>query len=246
MSNMSPQKATMTFNAWWKVVFLLVLLLLAITLVAMFDKEKKVPFDQVTIVLPAPDIRGTMSLEEAIDKRRSARNFADGALSLKELAQLLWAAQGITSDDGKRAAPSAGALYPLEMHVVAGEIEDLPPGVYRYVPVDHSLVKSADGDKRNALWKSALLQSSVRDGAAALVISAVYARTKAKYGKRGDRYVLMEAGHAAQNIYLQAVALNIGTVAVGAFQDTAVKKVLQLPEKESPLYILPIGRVEGT
>ena len=129
------------------------------------------------------------------------------------------------------------------MYVVVGNVAGLPTGVYAYNPERHELVKTADGDKRPELCKAARGQSPVRNAAAVLVISAFYERTTIKYGDRGIRYVHMEAGHAAQNVYLQAVALNIGTVVMGAFDDEGVKKILHMKQREQPLYIIPVGRM---
>lgn len=170
----------------------------------------------------------------------NAESNADG-LSLATLGQLLWAAQGMTAADGGRTAPSAGALYPLELFVAAGRVECLPPGVYRYMPAEHSIRLHLAGNRRRALSEAALAQSAVHDGAAVLVIPALYARTAAKYGMRAERYVHMEAGHAAQNVYLQATSLALGTVVVGAFEDDRVGEVLGLPANVVPLALLPIG-----
>jgi SagB-type dehydrogenase family enzyme len=194
------------------------------------------------IKLPPPVYDGTISIEKALRERRSIRNYRNESARLSELSQLLWAAQGITGPGGRRTAPSAGALYPLEMYVVVGNVADLPTGAYVYIPERHELVKTADGDKRPELCKAALGQSPIRNAAAVLVISAFYERTTIKYGDRGIRYVHMEAGHAAQNVYLQAVALNVGTVVMGAFDDEGVKKVLHMKQREQPLYIIPVGR----
>jgi SagB-type dehydrogenase family enzyme len=171
------------------------------------------------------------------------RAYRDEPLALAEVSQLLWAAQGITDPaSGHRTAPSAGALYPLELYVVAGRIDGLPPGVYRYVPRAHSLTPVKNGDQRKALYESVLRQSAVRDAPAVLVISAVYERTTGKYGERGIRYVHMEAGHAAQNALLQAVALGLGAVVIGAFDDDGVRQAVGMPAAEQPLYVVPVGK----
>ncbi len=193
--------------------------------------------------LPEPKLDGSLSVETAILLRRSVREFARGPLSLSEISQLLWAAQGITSPAGMRAAPSAGALYPLELDLVCGEVEGLEPGVYRYEPGTHGLRRRLPGDKRSALCAAALSQSSLRQAPAVFVISAVYERTMRKYGERGIRYVHTEAGHAAQNVCLQAVALKLGAVHIGAFLDEQVSRVLELKGDEKPLVLLPVGRM---
>ena len=154
----------------------------------------------------------------------------------------MWAAQGLTAEWGGRTAPSAGALYPLELHLVVGNVSDLAPGVYRYRPREHDLVKSRDGDMRSPLAHAALDQAWVREGAIDIVITAVYERTTRKYGERGIRYVHMEAGHAAQNLYLQATAMELGMVTVGAFYEEQVREILGLAKNEDPLYIIPVGR----
>jgi SagB-type dehydrogenase family enzyme len=164
------------------------------------------------------------------------------SLSLEDISQLLWAAQGITSDWGGRTAPSAGALYPLEVYLVVGDVDGLETGVYKYQPQEHALVRVGDGDVRSELASAALGQSCVARGAVDIIIAAVYERTTGKYGDRGVRYVHMEAGHAAQNICLEAVVLDLGTVTVGAFSDEGVKGILDMPESEAPLYIMPVGR----
>jgi SagB-type dehydrogenase family enzyme len=194
-----------------------------------------------SIVLPAPRLVGTVSLEESLSLRRSVRDYSGEPLALEDLAQLLWAAQGKTADWGGRTAPSAGGLYPLELSVAVGEVVGLEPGVYRYAPDGHRLVTVASGDVRTQLSEAALGQSSVRQGAVVLAISAVYRRVTEKYGERGVMYAHMEAGHAAQNVYLQAAALNLGTVTVGAFNDEEVSKILGLAAEEQPLYLMPVG-----
>jgi SagB-type dehydrogenase family enzyme len=145
---------------------------------------------------------------------------------------------------GLKTAPSAGATYPLEIYLVAGEVTDLPDGIYRYIPEDHALVKVGDGDKRSELCRAAHGQDMVREAPASIVYSAIYERTASRYGSRGrDRYVCMDLGHSAQNVYLQAFALGIGTCAVGAFSDEAVKKVMPFAKNEIPLYIMPLGKI---
>lgn len=195
-----------------------------------------------SIKLPQPLYDGNTSVEKVLQERRSTRQYKNLPITLSELSQLLWAAQGISGSGGKRTAPSAGALYPLEVYVVAGAIKDLPAGIYRYTPQGHGLSRIADGDKRMALSKAALGQSPIKNAAAVLVFSAVIERTTAKYGERGIRYAHMEAGHAAQNVYLQAVALSIGTVVIGAFDDDGIRKIMTMMDREQPLYLMPVGK----
>jgi SagB-type dehydrogenase family enzyme len=196
----------------------------------------------VIVSLPRPRIRSEVSLEQALLARRSVRDYAPTPLTLAEVSQLLWAAQGMTAGWGGRTAPSAGALYPLEVYLVAGAVQGLASGVYRYSPKGHQLAEAKKGDVRTALADAALGQECVRDGAISIVIAAVYARTTQKYGARGTTYVHMEVGHAGQNVYLQAEALGLGTVTVGAFYDDRVAKVVGLRDNEVPLYIMPVGR----
>ena len=201
------------------------------------------PHESETIQLPVPGYESNISIERVLLERRSIREYNDEPLKLTEVSQLLWAAQGITDTRGYRTAPSAGALYPLEMYVVAGNVIDLPDGIYRYKPDNHELVRIMEGDNRITLSRAALGQSFVREGAVVIVFSAVYERITAKYGRRGIRYVHIEVGHAAQNVYLQAAALHLGTVAVGAFHDDEVKKNMNMRDDEEPLYIMPVGRI---
>ena len=193
------------------------------------------------IPLPGPVTTGEASLESLLQQRRSVREYRDAALDLPAIGQLLWAAQGITDPRGLRTAPSAGALYPLELYVVAGNIEGLTPGVYHYHPDRHQLQQTLPGDQRDLLARAAHGQSWVRTAAAVIVITAVYERTTGKYADRGIRYVHMEVGHAAQNLFLQAEALDLATVVVGAFEDDAVAALLGLPGDAQPLMLLPVA-----
>lgn len=193
--------------------------------------------------LPEPQFDSNTSVEEALSKRRSIREYSEEPLTLTELSQLLWAAQGITNrEQGFRTAPSAGALYPLELYVAVGNVTDLPAGIYHYQPDGHVLLKVSEGDKRIELSNVALGQSAVRDGAVVIVFAAIYERTTSKYGDRAIRYVHIELGHAAQNVYLQAVSLDLGTVVMGAFDDQKVKEIMHMQAQEQPLYLMPIGR----
>lgn len=197
------------------------------------------------IQLPAPVRSGGIPLGELLERRRSVRAFAARPLTLDEAAQLAWAAQGVTHRDGLRTAPSAGALYPLELYLVAGAVEGLESGIYRYLPAGHSLELTSAGDRRLPLSKAAFGQTWVAEASAIFVFGAVYERTTRKYGKRGRRYVHMEVGHAAQNLFLQAVSLGLSTVVVGAFDDAEVASVLRLPPGVQPLSILPVGRMRA-
>lgn len=198
--------------------------------------------DTDIVRLQEPARKGHVSVEETLQDRRSLREFAQAPLALADLAQLLWAAQGITSPEGGRTAPSAGALYPLEVYVVAGRVTDLPAGIYRYRPSSHTLVRVAEGDRRTRLVRAAHDQDWVGGAPAIIVLAAVYERTTVKYGTRGRDYVLMETGHAAQNVSLEAVGLGLGTTVVGAIDDGAVRKVLEAPPSQEPLCLLPVGK----
>lgn len=195
-----------------------------------------------TIALPEVDKVGKLPLETAISQRRSVREFLEAPLALEEISQLLWAAQGITHDGWLRAAPSAGALYPLELYLVAADVESLADGIYHYHPRHHTLQLVKHGDKLGKLAAAAYGQLWIKNSAAAIVIAADYDRTARKYGTRAQRYVHIEVGHVAQNIYLQATALGLGTTIVGAFMDSAVAKVVGVKGDEAPLAILPLGK----
>jgi len=196
------------------------------------------------IVLPPVDLDGPISVETALNERRSVRDYSKAPLSLKDVSQLLWAAQGITSPRGFRTAPSAGALYPLEVYLVAGNVAELEPGVYRYRSKGHVLEVIEPGDQRGQLSSAALGQSCIKEAGAVIVITAVYERTADKYGARAVRYVRIETGQAAQNIYLQAVSRNLGIVLVGAFDDSRVQRILHLPDDHLPLGLMPVGRIK--
>ena len=193
------------------------------------------PHGQEILALPAPLTDGPMSLEEALAQRHSVRSFAETSLTLDELSQLLWAAQGITRDWGGRTAPSAGALYPLELYLVT------EAAAYHYLPTEHGLVTLTTQDLRDALWDAGLQQDALREAPATLVIAAIFERTATKYGDRASRYVYMEAGHAAQNVLLQAVALGLGAVPIGAFHEEQLAEALGLLPDHIPIYLIPIG-----
>lgn len=186
--------------------------------------------------LPAPSTVGTVSLEEVLAARRSVREYSSAELSPAELGQLLWAAQGITEVAGRgRTAPSAGGTYPLEVYAVTRG------GLFRYVPEEHALEVLGAEDLRPALAAAAGGQEWVAEAALVVVVVGVAERTAARYGERAERYVALEAGHAAQNLLLQAVALGLGAVPVGAFADDAVRQVVGIAEDWAPLYLIPVG-----
>jgi SagB-type dehydrogenase family enzyme len=189
--------------------------------------------------LSKPKEKGSISIEETLNKRRSVRDYKKGSLSLAEISQLLWAASG--KNLYRKTAPSAGATYPLETYLVVGEVEGLKSGLYHYSYSRHSLETIKEQDIRNRLSQATLGQRMIERAPISIIIVADYGRTTNHYGQRGIRYVHMEAGHVGQNISLQAIALGLGTVMIGAFEDKQVKEVLEI--KEEPLYIIPVGRV---
>ncbi len=193
--------------------------------------------------LPEPRQSSDTSVEEALRKRRSVREYTSGSLTLAELGQLLWAAYGVTRPDGKRTAPSAKELYPLRIYAVVGEVDGLEPGLYRYEPASHGLEFRIAAELRAALHEATFSQSAVQEAPAVLVFSGVYALAEAEFGAGGRQYVHMDLGHVGQNVHLQAVALGLGTVVIGAFRPARVQQLLQLPEGETPLYLMPVGRL---
>jgi SagB-type dehydrogenase family enzyme len=185
--------------------------------------------------LPEPHRDGRVSVERALAERRSVRRFRADELTRAELAQLAWAAQGVSSAEGLRTAPSAGATYPLELHVATSE------GLFHYVPRAHALERRASEDVRGALERAAHGQDAISSAPAVFLFAAVVGRTEERYGRRAERYVFMEAGHAAQNLLLQATALGLAGVPMGAFEDDAVHRAARLASEERPLYLVPIG-----
>ena len=203
-----------------------------------------------TIQLPEPRLEGTVSLEMTLQNRRSSRHFKPASIPMEMLGQALWAAQGVTvpgdtdSTDGSRTVPSAGALYPLDVYVAVGNVRGLEAGVFKYCPESHGLQETGRIDKREALGRAVLGRKTMRHAPAVIILVGIFGRTTEKFGRRGFRYVFMEAGHAAQNICLQAVALKLGSVAIGAFYDDKVSRVLGLANGCTPLYLLPLGETE--
>lgn len=189
-----------------------------------------------TIKLPEPKSIGKMSVEEAILRRRSERSFQPAELTAEQISQLLWAAQGITDKSwGFRAAPSAGALYPLYLYILKSD------GVFQYIPDGHKLVQISAEDRRPSLVRASLGQTYIGEAPLVIVIAGNFRITEAKYGQRSYRYVNMEVGHVAENIHLQAVAMGMVSVPIGAFWDDVVAKTLELPETQDPYYIVPVG-----
>ncbi len=193
------------------------------------------------IQLPTPRLKSGVSFEKVLGERRSVREYSSETLTLANVSQLLWSAQGVTHPEGWRTAPSAGATFPLELYLVAGNVNGLAQGLYRFRADQHKLIQLGNKDLRADLAAAALGQEWMKESAIIIVIAAVYDRATQKYGQRGIRYAHMEVGHAAQNVYLQAASLNLGTTLVGAFDDKRVKEVLKLPSDEQPLGLMPIG-----
>ncbi|MCK4852066.1 MAG: SagB/ThcOx family dehydrogenase [Candidatus Omnitrophica bacterium] len=199
------------------------------------------------IKLPEPEFKGDVSVEKAIHDRRSVRDFSGIPLSMQEVSQLLWAAGGVTVDGvtgPTRAHPSAGAVYPLEIYLVAGNVTGLDAGIYRYGWRDNFLVPVRKGDFRPDLANAALRQRMIAYAPASIVVTMSAGRVTGAYGRRGlERYAPMDAGHLGQNVHLQAGSMGLGTVMVGAFRDDEVWKVLGIKSKgEIPVYIMPVGR----
>lgn len=195
------------------------------------------------VKLMPPDKRGGMALTEALVRRRSVRSYQPVGITTGQLGQVLWAAQGLR-DGENRTAPSAGAIYPLELYLTCGAdgVIGQPPGTYRYHPGSHSLFHHSAEDARLHLSEAAYDQECIVLAPVVIIISAYFERITQRYGPRAERYVYLEAGHVGQNIALQVAVLGLGTVAVGAFDDRAAARALQLQAPIKPVYILPIGQ----
>lgn len=205
--------------------------------------QHKVYPDAPRVDLPDPlGFRG-LWLEEAVQARRSRREYLPGPLSLEELSRLLYAAQGITDPRGFRAAPSAGALYPIETYVVVHEVAGLEPGLYHYAVADHALEQVRAADLRPGLVVAGLGQEMLGEAQACLILTAIFQRTRWRYRERAYRYVLLEAGHIGQNVYLAATSMGLGACAVGAFLDDQVNDLLGVDgQEEAAVYLLAVGR----
>lgn len=221
-----------------------------------YSKEELVEFVKLIgindhdIYLPTPLLDGSISVEKALYNRRSHRDFQDKEISLEQLSQILWAAYGITLPrtdydflrGGFRTAPSAGGLYPLDIYIAVGKVRGITAGLYKYVVKGHKIVKILDEDIRVKLCSASYGQKTIEEAPISIVYTAIFSRTTDKYKERGrERYVCMDLGHSAENIYLQAEALGLGTCAIGAFSDEHVAKLLQLLQEEEPLCIMPVG-----
>jgi SagB-type dehydrogenase family enzyme len=202
------------------------------------------------VKLPHPRTIGDQSLEEILLNRRSRRHYQTSSLSLTEISQILWAAYGLKEPEssrkyagkGDRTCPSAGAIFPLEIYLVAGNITGIPSGFYHFIPAEHALEQIHDQDLRKDIYHTAYPREMIRVAPACLIYAAIEGRVMERYGERGrQRYIPMDIGHSAQNVYLQAEALGLGTCAIGAFDDEGLIQVLVLPAEEIPLYMMPLG-----
>lgn len=198
--------------------------------------------EKSTFALPPPRLKGSLSVEQAIHQRRSLRQYASLSPDLKLISQILWAAQGITGTEYPfRASPSAGATYPLDFYLFCGPASGLMPGAYRYIPKGHQLLSVLEGDIRDRLCEAGLNQGCIKAAPISIVITATFSRITQRYGDRGILYAYMEAGHAAQNILLQAEAMGLGGVPIGAFQAADVAQILSLTDEETPIYLVSLG-----
>jgi SagB-type dehydrogenase family enzyme len=231
-----------------------ILILLSVIISFGGCKEKKMPVDkkdglkridgpQLTYILPTPQIKGNISVEEGISNRRSHRHYRNKEITSEQLSQVLWAAYGVTNKDLElRSAPTAGAIYSLEIYALIGNVKDIEPGVYKYIAEGQKIVRTIDKDVKKELQPAVLNRDMISDAPALLFYSAVFSRCNQPYASRyRERYICMDVGHSAENVYLQAEALHLGTCAIGAFNDVEVKRIMQLPAEEEPLYIMPIG-----
>jgi SagB-type dehydrogenase family enzyme len=214
---------------------LTIFIVISTTIITRGEELKTRLFD-----LPPPSLHGDVSLEEALKSRKSTREFAKGDLTLQQFSQILWATQGLIREDFYRTAPSAGALYPLEIYIAVEKVTGLNPGLYHYLPQGHRLKLERSGSLLSVIAKSAYRQETITSCAVAFIISGVVERTAKKYHERAQQYVLLEVGHSAQNLLLQATALNLGCLTIGAFHEDELKKDLAL--EGIPYYIIPIGR----
>ncbi len=217
--------------------------------------EQTAPLTSVTVPLPAPILTGPCSVESALAARKSIRAFKNEPMGLATLSQLLWAAQGVTRVEdapqgwnwgpwpgGKRTAPSAGAMYPVELYAVAGKVDGLRPGIYKYNAQKHELLTICPGDRRSQMSTRGPGQKWIEDAPCLFVVSGIQGRLEPRFGDRSTRYLHFEVGHTVENICLQAVALGLGTTVVGSFVDDTVKKIVGIPEGEQPLAIVPVGK----
>ncbi len=206
-------------------------------------QQNEIIMEKNKVQLPEPLKEGGMSLTKALTLRRSVRSYSREPMNVSEVSQLLWSAQGVTHEKGFRTAPSAGATFPLEMYVMINKVTGLEKGVYHYNPFENTLERVMEEDVSAALARASLSQSMITEGAVVFIFGAVIERTQARYGERAERYVYNEIGHASQNVHLQAAAMNLGTVVIGAYRDDEVEEILQLGEDVRVLYMMPVGKM---
>ena len=195
-----------------------------------------------TVALPKPDVTGKVTLEQAIAQRRSVREYTPGALTLAEVSQLMWVAQGITSPDGKRATPSARAVYPLQVWLVANDVTGLRPGIYRYEPKEHALALVTAGEQRDSMAAAARGQAAIQHAAAVVAVIGDSTLAATKFRGNAERWLGMEAGFVVQDVYLECTALGLGTVMVGGFEESSVRRALGVPAAWEALALMPVGR----
>lgn len=194
------------------------------------------------VALPKPRTESKLSVEAALKKRRTVRSFLRMPLSLAEVSQLLWAAQGVTDREGNRTAPSPGQTHAIEVYLAAGDVTDLPAGIYRYRPRKHELERLGDRDVRKEIASVTCGQEWVGGAAAIIILAAVPERTRDLFGERGLRFICMEAGHVSENIFLQALAMRLGNAFVGRFEESRVRSITGIPPEEEPLALVPVGK----
>lgn len=210
----------------------------------------RVDVNNLVYILPTPVLNSNTSVEQALNSRRSHRYYREKTITAEDVSQILWSAYGITMPrndyqslrGGLRTTPSAGAVYPLDIYVVVGKVRDIEPGIYKYISDDHKIVQTHEKDVRDALYSAAYDQQMIKEAPAVLIYTATFNQINERYGDRGqERYVYMELGHSAQNVYLQAESLHMGTCSIGSFDDKKVYDALGLIPGEEPLYIMPFG-----
>lgn len=220
----------------------------AVTLIVLMSLKEAV-FSANDIKLPKPAFTGKMSVESAMLKKKSVRHFSKDPLTLEQVSQLLWAANGALPVDAISGAtvktlPSAGGIYPLEIFLLTGSdtVKGLPAGIFQYYAISNSLVQISQGDGRLALAQAALSQLWIASAPAVVVIAASFNKMTAKYGNQGIKYVFMESGSSNQNLFLQAEALGLRIGTVGAFEEGSVSSAIKIPAGVTPLFIVPVGK----
>ena len=232
------------------VLIILIIVFISVLSLYYFSGQKKSVYTNRNIIsitsLPSPVLTGNISVEEAIQNRRSVRTFSNESITIGNLSQILWAAQGITDNQSSlRAAPSAGQVYPLEIYIIIGNngVSGLENGVYHYVPSNNTLEKLLNGDLRSDLSGIANGQPWVKQAPIDILITGNYLKMVDKYGDKdlSTRFVDLEAGHVGENIYLESESLGLVTVSLGSFNEKQLVQLLNIPNNETPIYIFPVG-----